>query len=361
MVIVNHSRSIIHRLTIRRFAIFLCLGCLSLSNSALAQDGQMTFEYKADHFPGVMDFRFIYADGVIAQGTAERFSHFVKDKEISGGAVVIFNSLGGSVGEALEIGRSIRVAGFDTEVGTKDGKDGVCFSACSLAFLGGVRRTIGSNMLFGVHRVSTTAPLTSSEALDMGQMTIGEIVEYVSYMGVKSEFVTVLTQTGSDDINLLSAQSMKELNVTTTPFITSWEIKAFEGRFYVLGTTEENGGVDKIIFLCAGKSRVDAQFLFNSTGEYRDSALRWTKFYAFDFDGHEVYLMNDEISSRVAESGPKYIAAGVHITNRLINLLRNTSVLGFEMVPPSRQIYAGWHMDFASGKEKVFEYIKSCR
>ena len=361
MVIVNHSRSIIHRLTIRRFAIFLCLGCLSLSSSALAQDGQMTFEYKADHFPGVMDFRFIYADGIIAQGTAERFSHFVKDQGILGGAVVIFNSLGGSVGEALEIGRSIRTAGFDTEVGTKNGKDGVCFSACSLAFLGGVRRTIGSNMLFGVHRVSTNAPLTSSEALDMGQITIGQIVEYVSYMGVKAEFVTVLTQTGSDDINLLSLKSMTELNVTTTPFITSWEIKAFEGRFYLLGTTEENGGVDKIILLCAGHSRVDAQFLFNSTGEYRDSALRWTKFYAFDFDGHQVYLMNDEISSTVAKSGPKYISAGVHLTTRLLNFLRNTSVLGFEMVPPSRQIYAGWHMDFASGKEKVFEYIKSCR
>ena len=360
MVIVNHSRSIIHRIPIR-FAILLCLGCLVLSNSALAQDGQMTFEYKADHFPGVMDFRFIYADGVIAQGTAERFARFVKDKQISDGAVVIFNSPGGSVGEALEIGRLIRAAGFETELGTIDRKDGVCFSACTLAFLGGVRRSIGSNMLFGVHRISTTVPLTSSEALEMGQITIGQIVEYASYMGVKTEFVTLLTQTGSEDINLLSEQSMKDLNVTTTPFITSWEIKAFGGRFYVLGTTEENGGIDKIIFLCAGKSRVDAQFLFNSAGEYRESALRWTKFYVFDFDGNEVYLTNDEISSTVAESGPKYISAGVHITNRLLNLLRNTSVLGFEMVPPSRQIYAGWHMDFASGKDKVFEYIKSCR
>jgi hypothetical protein len=216
-------------------------------------------------------------------------------------------------------------------------------------------------IIFGVHRVSTSVPLTSSEALDLGQITIGQIVEYVSYMGVKTEFVTVLTQTGSEDINLLSEQSMKDLNVTTSPFVTSWEIKAFEGRFYVLGTTEDNdGGIDKIIFLCAGKSRVDAQFLFNSTGEYRESALRWTKFYVFDFDGNEVYLNNDEINSTVAESGPRYISAVVHITNRLLNLLRNTSVLGFEMVPPSRQIYAGWHMDFASCKEKIFEYIKSC-
>ena len=175
--------------------------------------------------------------GSLLTAPQNAFLTLLKTREYWGGAVVIFNSLGGSVGEALEIGRSIRTAGFDTEVGTKNGKDGVCFSACSLAFLGGVRRTIVSNMLFGVHRVSTNAPLTSSEALDMGQITIGQIVEYVSYMGVKAEFVTVLTQTGSDDINLLSLKSMTELNVTTTPFITSWEIKAFEGRFYLLGTT----------------------------------------------------------------------------------------------------------------------------
>ena len=230
MVILNQSRSFIYRLSVRRFAIFLCLGCLAPSNSALAQDGPMAFEYKADHFPGITDFRFIYANGVIAQGTAERFSRFVKDKQISSGAVVFFNSPGGSVGEALEIGRLIRAAAFETSLGTKDGKDGVCFSACTLAFLGGVRRSVGTNMLFGVHRISTTVPLTSSEALDMGQITIGQIVEYVSYMGVKAEFVTMLTQTGSEDINLLSEQTLKDLNVTTTPFVTSWELKVFGGR-----------------------------------------------------------------------------------------------------------------------------------
>ena len=195
----------------------------------------------------------------------------------------------------------------------------------------------------------------------MGQITIGQIAEYVSYMGVKTGFVTLLTETGSENINILSTQTMEELNVITPQFVTSWEIKAFEGRFYVLGTTETNGGIDKIIFICSSKSRVDAQFLFNATGEYRDSALHWTRFYVFDFDGKEVDLTDAEIESKVAESGPEYISVDVRLTDRLTKLLRNTSIFGFKMLPPSRQIYAGWHMDFASGKEKVFEYLKSCR
>jgi len=342
----------------RCYAIFIYFVWLV---PVLAQETPMTFEYKADHFPGIMDFRLIFAEGVITQGTAERFAQFVKDKQISDGAVVIFNSPGGLVGEALEFGRLIRTAGFDTSLGTKDPKDGgVCFSACTLAFLGGVHRTVASDMLFGVHRVSMTVPLTSAEALDIGQITIGKIAKYVSYMGVKTDFVTVLTQTGSENINILSSQTMEELNITTPRFVTSWEIKAFMGKFYVLGTTETNDGIDKIIFLCAGNSKVDANLLYNSTGEYRESTLRWTRFYVLDFDGKEIVLTDDEIISKVGESGPYYISVDVRISNRLVRLLRNTSTLGFKMLPPSREIYAGWHMDFASGKEKVFEYMKTC-
>jgi hypothetical protein len=194
----------------------------------------------------------------------------------------------------------------------------------------------------------------------MGQISIGQIVEYVSYMGVKIDFVTILTQTGPVDINILSERTMKELNVTTPQFVTSWEIKAFEGRFYVLGTTETNGGIDKIIFVCAGNSIVDAQLLFNATGEYRESALRWTRFYVLDFDGKEIDLTDKEINHKVSESGANYLSVDVRISSRLVGLLRGTSTLGFMMVPPSRAIYAGWHMDFASGKQKVFEYMKTC-
>jgi hypothetical protein len=164
------ARSALCQVLAQRYAVLVYIVWFA---PVFAQETPMTFEYKVDHFPGVMDFRFIYADGAITKGTAERFANFVKDKQISDGAVVIFNSPGGLVAEALEFGRLIRTSGFETSLGTKDRKDGVCFSACTLAFLGGVRRTTESNMLFGVHRVSTKAPLTSAEALDMGQISIG--------------------------------------------------------------------------------------------------------------------------------------------------------------------------------------------
>ena len=43
----------------------------------------MSFTYKEDVFKGVMDFRFIYADGPFTSGTAKEFVSFVESKHMS--------------------------------------------------------------------------------------------------------------------------------------------------------------------------------------------------------------------------------------------------------------------------------------
>jgi|SRR5208283_138360 len=140
----------------------------SLCQIGFAADDKMTFAYKQDHFTfkeeqfnGHLDFRFVYAEGPIVPGTAEEVVSFIQSKQVSAGAVVILNSPGGLVSEALELGRAIRAAGFDTEVGAKESVDGgECYSACTLAFLGGVNRTIPEKAIFGVHRFSTDTQLS---------------------------------------------------------------------------------------------------------------------------------------------------------------------------------------------------------
>ena len=127
----------------------------------------MTFTYKHDHFaPLGMDFRLIDATGPFVKGTAAEFRLFVEQNKIKDGAVVVLESNGGSVAEALSMGHMIRQMGFDTEVNSH------CFSSCTLAFLGGVRRNVrGVKPEFGVHRVSTNPPLDDpAQALDMGQI-----------------------------------------------------------------------------------------------------------------------------------------------------------------------------------------------
>ena len=165
----------------------------------------MTFRYRGNtKLEAAMDFdfRFIYADGAITAGTADRFAAFLNANSISPGAVVVFNSTGGLVVEAIELGKEIRKAGLSTSVkevkaaadGTIEGPPKGCFSSCTLAFLGGVERTVPQQALFGVHQLSTDAAMTSAQALQFGQSAMGIIVEYASEMGAKAQFVSELTR-----------------------------------------------------------------------------------------------------------------------------------------------------------------------
>jgi hypothetical protein len=116
-----------------------------------------------------------------------------------------------------------------------------------------------------------------------------------------------------------------------------------------------------MIFTCSTGAGLDVTMLYNSTGEYRQSTLTWTTLYDLNVDGNEIQLEQNEIIQSVEPSGPEYVRATIYLTPRLMALLKNASTLGFMMIPPSRDIYAGWNSDFASGREKVFEYLKSCR
>ncbi|CAN5645396.1 hypothetical protein BH10PSE18_BH10PSE18_23180 [soil metagenome] len=118
------------------------------------------------------------APQVLAQGSVERDSstkleRFLQEAASRGDAlpqnpVIAFDSPGGSVAGSMAMGRTIRRLQLSTRVaGTylrADGtgiagtatsafvSDAVCASACTLAFMGGVRRTVADGGRFGVHQ-----------------------------------------------------------------------------------------------------------------------------------------------------------------------------------------------------------------
>ena len=322
--------------------------------SVSAISDPMEFSYKDDKFPG-MEFRLIHATGRFVEGTTERFLKFVQVNRIEAGAVVVFASSGGSVAEALSMGRMIRGMGFDTEVSTQ------CFSSCTIAFLGGIRRTVAREAQFGVHRLSSIASLDSKEALDMGQIAIGQIGEYAASMGVAPGFVSELTQAGSNEINLLSHDQLLSHKIVSSPFTTTWQIKARVGRFYLISETETNNGFHKMIFVCDGKGGVDIDMLYNATSEYKEYTLNATSVYQLSIDGKELPLEHSEIKEAIQPSGPQYVSVILHVSERINELLLSARVVGFMMLAPSRLTYAGWYSDFASGRDKYIEYTRTCR
>jgi hypothetical protein len=106
---------------------------------------KMTFEL-------VSDGR-LRATGTIQPGTAKVFAEEVEKR---GGYIksIVLHSPGGSVTDALEMGRLIRKKNFATQV--EAGR--YCASSCPLVFAGGVERRAGEKAVIGVHQVSALAP-----------------------------------------------------------------------------------------------------------------------------------------------------------------------------------------------------------
>src|SRR3979411_1176664 len=67
---------------------------------------------------------------------------------------VVLHSPGGSVSDAIEMGRLIRQKQFATEV--ESGR--YCASSCPLVFAGGLERRAGERAAIGVHQVTALVP-----------------------------------------------------------------------------------------------------------------------------------------------------------------------------------------------------------
>jgi hypothetical protein len=117
-----------------------------------------------------------------------------------------------------------------------------------------------------------------------------------------------------------------------------------------------------MLFFCDGKGGMVITMLYNAIGEFKTDVLNWTAIYQLEFDRNELNLSNSEILQSVRSSGPQYVSTVVRVSDRIRKRFSTAPVVvGFKMLPPSGQIYAGWASDFASGRDKYFAFEKTCR
>jgi hypothetical protein len=121
----------------------------------------------------------LMAVGTIEPGTAEAFAAEVA-KRGSYVKTVVLASPGGSVTDALAMGRLVRKQAFATEV------NGTCASSCPLVFAGGAERRAGEHARIGVHQVFavTTTASNLAAGMDSGQRVSAECQKYLREMGV---------------------------------------------------------------------------------------------------------------------------------------------------------------------------------
>ncbi len=152
------------------------------------------------------------ATGMIAPGSAAAFAAEVnaRGEYIK---TIVLNSPGGSVGDALEMGRLIRAKGFATEVE----KDKVCVSSCPLVFAGGAKRSAGLNAIIGVHQVFAADPAEAQrhDTMSDAQRVSARCQRYLADMGVDLKMWVHAMETPKEKLFIFTASELRELNIVT--------------------------------------------------------------------------------------------------------------------------------------------------
>ncbi len=161
----------------------------------------------------------LIATGTITPGISEAFAAEV-NKRRDYIKTVVLNSPGGSVTDALAMGRLIRDSKFATEV--EAGK--YCASSCPLMFAGGIERRAGDKAAIGVHQV---AALGSAQAgLPRNEMSVAQNISarcqrYLGDMGINLQVWVHAMETPHDRLFIFKPEELKSLNlVTATAAVT---------------------------------------------------------------------------------------------------------------------------------------------
>ncbi|MFC3169123.1 hypothetical protein [Paracoccus fontiphilus] len=150
--------------------------------------------------------------GQIAPGDADRFLAWL-DQARPVETLVSLDSSGGSVSDALAIGRAIRSAGYDTAVA--DGA--VCMSACPYMLAGGNARRVAPGGVVGVHQhdfgENTILPaFMAIRDLQRGQ---AGVMDFLTDMGVDLRLMSHALRTPPEDINILPPEVLSDLRLVT--------------------------------------------------------------------------------------------------------------------------------------------------
>jgi hypothetical protein len=156
----------------------------------------------------------LMATGTITPGLSEAFAAEV-GKRGDYIKTVVLNSPGGSVTDALAMGRLIRERKFATEV--EAGK--YCVSSCPLLFAGGVERRAGDKAAIGVHQVAATGSANNAaprDEMDVAQRISARCQRYLGAMGINLQVWVHAMETPQDKLFIFKPDELRSLNIVTT-------------------------------------------------------------------------------------------------------------------------------------------------
>jgi hypothetical protein len=180
----------------------------------------------------------VSAVGIITSDTPKDFEDFARGRQL-GGATVVLDSSGGSVNDAIALGRRFRNLGLLTTVGisvqNRNGQgarasvapEAYCESMCVFLLLSGKKRYVPEAAHVRVHQIwmgdradDARAASYSAQDLMIVERDIGRLAKYTFDMGGAGDLLSLaLNVPPWEDLHELDTTELKLTNVVTTDLV----------------------------------------------------------------------------------------------------------------------------------------------
>jgi len=282
--------------------------------------------------------KIITVTGELELGDERRFSNIAVQAK---GAVVLFDSPGGSVPAAIQIGKAIRLEGFATVVP----EGSTCASACALAWLGGVARYMGASAKVGFH----AAYVSASGERQVSSVANALIGGYLNGLGFSENAIAFFTSAPPEGVRWLTFEESTRLgievrsidekpkeeggtsprstpNTEQTPMTNTMRAKVFARIFVAAG--ESNNPEDllkyyrqKVLYFGRVKDKSEI------AAEYETYLRRWP-YRRFAAPDEEISVACDDISQRCRISmGIRWLAESSERRQRSEGTARRSMIL----------------------------------
>lgn len=116
--------------------------------------------------------------------------------------IIVLNSPGGYVSNALQVAHEVRRRGMSTLVARGMG----CYSACAYIFFAGVPRYVEGEL--GVHQISAEVA-----DLVLAQTTLSDVLDALDAFGVEQRIISVMLRTPPEDMYVFTTREIADLGI----------------------------------------------------------------------------------------------------------------------------------------------------
>lgn len=163
----------------------------------------------------------LFASGEIIEGDASKLERLLDLGKVES-RIVVLDSPGGDLLEAMSLGRSLRFFGFTTFLHS----EAKCFSACAYAFLGGEYRVALPGAQIGVHQFSGGADGIKDQSAT--QSISGIVIGYLNDMGISAKVAEKAMVTPPHEMHIFDELEAADFGLLKEPGTRSFPYREAE-------------------------------------------------------------------------------------------------------------------------------------